>query len=222
MFGRKVAPIQPKVINNEIFVQMSEPVEITGKTRVTVPVGYRAYAFVNNKHICRIDACSNKKLIKVCGRDYLGQQLSIAFVLTRTLSDIKWGFGGISVNNEAKNEEYDIGMRGTFSIEVNDHIKLIESFPGSSEITKDQIRDSLLAKIKAKGNAVFSAYFVENNVSASGINSLVTDELHKRLLSSINEIDGIRKMGVKVSSLLVEAIFIPEEDRERIRNMKNS
>ena len=165
MFGKNYVTIEPKIVNDDVLIQVSEPTEITKKTRVTVPVQYNAYAFVDQRLLFRIDACINKDLIKLCDKDYLGKQIRIAFVAKRAMAQSAWGFGNIQVNNVRLKEAYRIGANGKFSIEITDHVKLIQSFPNSSEITIDQIREKTISTLKTIGTPILGEYFSNTDTS---------------------------------------------------------
>ena len=71
MFGKNYVTIEPKIVNDDVLIQVSEPTEITKKTRVSVPVQYNAYAFVDQKLLFRIDACITLVLKVVVEADIL-------------------------------------------------------------------------------------------------------------------------------------------------------
>ena len=124
MFGKKNYTIEPIAANEDVLIQISEPTEITKKTKVSVPTQYKAIAFIDQKPLFRIEPCINKEFVKTYGKEYIGKQLRIAFVANRTLAQSAWGFGNIQVNNEGLKEAYRIGANGKFSIEIVDYAKM--------------------------------------------------------------------------------------------------
>lgn len=220
MFGKNYVTIEPKVVNDDVLIQVSEPTEITKKTRVTVPVQYNAYAFVDQKLLFRIDACINKELIKLCDKDYLGKQIRIAFVAKRAMAQSAWGFGNIQVNNVRLKEAYRIGANGKFSIEITDHVKLIQSFPNSSEITIDQIREKTISTLKTIGTPILGEYFSNTNTSVFEMSSLIGD-FRDKFMEGLQDERIFAEMGVKIATLTVDGFHANEDDLEMIRNRIN-
>lgn len=220
MLGKKCVTIEPKIVNDDVLIQVSEPTEITKKTRVSVPVQYNAYAFVDQKLLFRIDACINKDLIKLCDKDYLGKQIRIAFVAKRAMAQSAWGFGNIQVNNVRLKEAYRIGANGKFSIEITDHVKLIQSFPNSSEITIDQIREKTISTLKTIGTPILGEYFSNTDTSVFEMSSLIADFRDKFMEGLQNE-RIFAEMGVNIATLTVDGFHANEDDLEMIRNRIN-
>ena len=220
MFGKNYVTIEPKIVNDDVLIQVSEPTEITKKTRVTVPVQYNAYAFVDQRLLFRIDACINKDLIKLCDKDYLGKQIRIAFVAKRAMAQSAWGFGNIQVNNVRLKEAYRIGANGKFSIEITDHVKLIQSFPNSSEITIDQIREKTISTLKTIGTPILGEYFSNTDTSVFEMSSLIAD-FRNKFMDGLQDERIFSEMGVKIATLTVDGFHANEDDLEMIRNRIN-
>lgn len=220
MFGKNYVTIEPKIVNDDVLIQVSEPTEITKKTRVSVPVQYNAYAFVDQKLLFRIDACINKDLIKLCDKDYLGKQIRIAFVAKRAMAQSAWGFGNIQVNNVRLKEAYRIGANGKFSIEITDHVKLIQSFPNSSEITIDQIREKTISTLKTIGTPILGEYFSNTDTSVFEMSSLIAD-FRDKFMEGLQDERIFAEMGVKIATLTVDGFHANEDDLEMIRNRIN-
>ena len=220
MFGKKYVTIEPKIVNDDVLIQVSEPTEITKKTRVSVPVQYNAYAFVDQKLLFRIDACINKDLIKLCDKDYIGKQIRIAFVAKRAMAQSAWGFGNIQVNNVRLKEAYRIGANGKFSIEITDHVKLIQSVPNSSEITIDQIREKTISTLKTIGTPILGEYFSNTDTSVFEMSSLIAD-FRDKFMEGLQDERIFAEMGVKIATLTVDGFHANEDDLEMIRNRIN-
>lgn len=220
MFGKNYVTIEPKIVNDDVLIQVSEPTEITKKTRVSVPVQYNAYAFVDQKLLFRIDACINKDLIKLCDKDYIGKQIRIAFVAKRAMAQSAWGFGNIQVNNVRLKEAYRIGANGKFSIEITDHVKLIQSFPNSSEITIDQIREKTISTLKTIGTPILGEYFSNTDTSVFEMSSLIAD-FRDKFMEGLQDERIFAEMGVKIATLTVDGFHANEDDLEMIRNRIN-
>ena len=220
MFGKKNVTIEPKQVNDDVLIQVSEPTKLTKKTRVSVPVQYNAYAFVDQKLLFRIDACINKDIAKLCDKDYLGKQIKIAFDAKRAISQSPWGFGNIQVNNVRLKEAYRIGANGKFSIEVIDHVKLIQSFPSSIEITMNQIREKTISTLKTIGTPILGEYFSNTSTSVFEMSSLITD-FRDKFMEGLQDERIFAEMGIKIAVLTVDGFHANEDDLEMIRNRIN-
>ena len=112
MFGKKKNhTVQPIEANEEVLIQISESMEITKRTKITVPTQYKAIAYIDQKPLFRINYCIEKEFVKTYGKEYIGKQLKVAFISIRTLAQSAWGFGNIQVNNERLKEAYRLGAK---------------------------------------------------------------------------------------------------------------
>ena len=221
MFGKKNYVIEPKAVDENVLIQMSEPTEISKKTKITVPPQYKADVFVDFKHLCRVEPCVNMEFVKTYGKEYIGKRLQIAFVANRTIAQSGWGFGNIQVNNEALKEAYRIGANGKFSINIVDHVTLISSFPNSSEITIDQIREKTLSTLKTIGTPILAEYFSKTSTSVFEMSSLVSD-FRDKFMDNLQNEKIFGNMGIKISMLTVDGFHANEDDLELIRNRINA
>ena len=46
MFGKKELAIEPKIVNDDVLIQVSEPIEITKKTNITVPTQHKLSLYI--------------------------------------------------------------------------------------------------------------------------------------------------------------------------------
>lgn len=221
MFGKKELAIEPKIVNDDVLIQVSEPIEITKKTKITVPMQYKAIAYIDQKALFRIEPCINKEIVKTYGKEYLGKQLKVAFIAKRTLSQSAWGFGNIQVNNERLKEAYRIGANGKFTIEISDHEKLIQTFPNASSITIEQIREKTISTLKTIGTPTLGEYFSKTSTSVFEMSSLISDFRDKFVENLQNE-KIFASMGIKIATLTVDGFHANEDDLEMIRNRINN
>ena len=221
MFGKKNYTIQPTAVGEDVLIQISTPTEITKKTKVTVPTQYKAIAFIDQKPLFRIDACIEKEFVKTYGKEYLGKQLRIAFIASRTLAQSAWGFGNIQVNNERLKEAYRIGANGKFSIEILDYAKMIQSFPGADVITIEQVREKSISTLKTVGTPILGDYFSSTATSVFEMSSLVSD-FRDKFMTALQDEKIFSSMGIKVASLTVDGFHANEDDLELIRNRINA
>ena len=220
MFGKKEPIIEPKAVNEDVLIQISEPIEITPKTTITVPTQYKAIAYIDNKAEVRITSCVKKEFIKSYGKEYLGKQLRVAFVSLRTLAQSAWGFGNIQVNNERLKEAYRIGANGKFSIEIIDHEKLIQAFPNNSNITIEQIRDKSISTLKTIGTPILGEYFSKTSTSVFEMSALLGD-FRDKFMAALQSEKVFASMGIRIATLTVDGFHANEDDLELIRNRIN-
>lgn len=221
MFGKKNYTVEPIAVNEDVLIQLSYPVEISKKTKISVPNQYKAIAFIDQKPQFRIEPCINKEFVKSYGKEYIGKQLKIAFISNRTLAQSAWGFGNIQVNNEGLKEAYRIGANGKFSIEITDYAKLIQAIPNENTITIDQVREKSISTIKTVGTPILGEYFSKTSTSVFEMSSLIGDFREKFIIALQSE-DIFSNMGIKISTLTVDGFHANEDDLELIRNRINA
>jgi membrane protease subunit (stomatin/prohibitin family) len=221
MFGKKNYTVEPIAVNEDILIQLSSPVEISKKTKISVPNQYKAIAFIDQKPQFRIEPCINKEFVKSYGKEYIGKQLKIAFISNRTLAQSAWGFGNIQVNNEGLKEAYRIGANGKFSIEITDYAKLIQAIPNENTITIDQVREKSISTIKTVGTPILGEYFSKTSTSVFEMSSLIGD-FRERFIIALQSEDIFSNMGIKISTLTVDGFHANEDDLELIRNRINA
>ncbi len=220
MFGKKECIIEPKQVAEEVLIQMSELIQVTKKTKISVPTQYKAIAYIDYKAVARIPSCVKKEFVKTYGKEYLGKELQIAFVSLRTLAQSPWGFGNIQVNNERLKEAYRIGANGKFSVEIIDYEKLILSFPNQSDITIEQIREKAISTLKTIGTPILGEYFTKTSTSVFEMSSLIAN-FRERFMQELQQEKLFSAMGIKISSLTVDSFHANEDDLELIRNRIN-
>ena len=208
-------------MNEDVLIQLSSPVEISKKTKISVPNQYKAIAFIDQKPQFRIEPCINKEFVKSYGKEYIGKQLKIAFISNRTLAQSAWGFGNIQVNNEGLKEAYRIGANGKFSIEITDYAKLIQAIPNENTITIDQVREKSISTIKTVGTPILGEYFSKTSTSVFEMSSLIGD-FREKFITALQDEKIFANMGIKISVLTVDGFHANEEDLELIRNRINA
>ena len=221
MFCKKNYTVEPIAVNEDVLIQLSSPVEISKKTKISIPNQYKAIAFIDQKPQFRIEPCINKEFVKSYGKEYVGKQLKIAFISNRTLAQSAWGFGNIQVNNEGLKEAYRIGANGKFSIEITDYAKLIQAIPNENTITIDQVREKSISTIKTVGTPILGEYFSKTSTSVFEMSSLIGDFREKFIIALQSE-DIFSNMGIKISTLTVDGFHANEDDLELIRNRINA
>lgn len=220
MFGKKKRAIEPVKMNEAVLIQISAPEPITKKTKITVPTQYRAIAFIDQKPQFRIDPCIEKEFVKTYGKEYIGKQLSVAFIMVHSFAQSQWGFGNIPVNNARLKEAYRIGANGKFGIDVVDYAKAIQAFPNHNIITIDEIREKSISTLKTVGTPILGEYFSNTSTSVFEMNALLSD-FRNKFTDALEDEKLFINMGIKVVNLTVDSFHVNEEDLDLIRSRIN-
>lgn len=220
MFGGRKSNLEPALYNESALVQFSQLVEITKKTTVTVPPNYKAIAFIDGKPLFRIEACEKKQFVKAYKKEYLGQNLKIAYIASHSFAQSPWGFGNIQVNNSALKEAYRIGVNGKFSVDVTDYARLISAFPTKDVITAEDVREKCISSIKTVGTPIVADYFSKTETSVFEMSSLITD-FRKKFSEALMEEKIFSDLGIKISLLTVDGFYANEDDLKIIKERIN-
>lgn len=221
MFFKKRLAIQPSALNEDVLIQISPSTEITKHTKITVPIHYKAIAFVDQKPLFRIEPCIEKEFLKTYGKEYSGKHLRVAFIASRTLGQSPWGFGNIQVNNEGLKEAYRVGANGKFSIEILDYARTIQAFPNIDIITLEQIREKSISTLKTVGVPILGDYFSKTSTSVFEMSSLISD-FRDKFMAALQEEKIFTNMGIRISTLTVDGFYANEEDLQLIRSRINT
>lgn len=211
---------KPTNMNDGVIVQYSDSFVLDKSMKITVPNQYVAVVFANEKIGFRVEPCVNKVIFKEYGKQFLGRTLKIAFIHVTAIPEMPWGFGNIQVNNERLKEAYRVGANGTFQIKIADFTKLMNAFPGSGEITVDDVKVKVLSLIKTIGVEIVGACFADTDVSVFEISSLV-GKIRKDLTERVSAERKLADMGIKITTLTVAGVHVNEEDLELIRDRIN-
>ena len=92
----KKTVLEPLISDESVIVQFSGDVLIDKTLSVTVPDGYAAFVFADEKVQFRIQPCAEKKL-SAYGKELNGKKCFVAFVRTKPVPPLAWGFGNIQV-----------------------------------------------------------------------------------------------------------------------------
>lgn len=211
--------LQPMIADENVLVQFTKNVTIEKNTSVTVPNGFQAVVLIDEKVAFRMNAGADKKLITY-GKEYLGKRCRVAFVRTKLLPAMMWGFGNIQVNNERLKEAYRIGANGKYTVKICEMAKLINAFDIKTNITIDAIREKTISILRNLGNAVLGKYFASTDISVFEIAAHVGD-VREKLFEALKDETAFREIGVALKDLTVEKIHVNEEDLELIRDRIN-
>lgn len=220
MFGKKKVTIEPQKVEDSVLIQISAPVDIDKKTEICVPTQYKAIAIIDQKPTFRVEPCVSKRVVEFYGKEYIGKQLRIAYISTKTFAQSGWGFGNIQVNNERIREAYRVGANGKYSIDIVDYAKTIQAFPNIDLITMDLIRERTLSIIKTIGVPILADYFTNTNTSIFEISSLLND-FRSNFVEQLKGEKTFAQMGISINTLTVDGFHVNEDDLELIRNRIN-
>ena len=216
----KKSILQPMISDESVIVQFTDTVMFDKAIAVTVPNGYTAYVFSDEKAQFRIEPCSEKKIVSY-GKELLGKNGRIAFVRTKPLPPMAWGFGNIQVNNERLKEAYRVGANGKYAAELSRPAKMIDCFSAGEDITADALRERTILAVKNIGVSLLGTYFAGTEISVFEIASCMND-FRAKFLKALQAEPVFTDMGLTVKDLTVDGIHVPEEDIEDIRSRINA
>ena len=216
----KKSVLQPMISDESVIVQFTDTVVFDKAIAVTVPTGYMAYVFADEKAQFRIEPCSEKKIVSY-GKELLGKNGRVAFVCTKPLASMAWGFGNIQVNNEKLKEAYRVGANGKYTAELLQPTKMIAFFPAGGDITADALRERTISAVKNIGVSLLGTYFAGTEISVFEIASCMSD-FRTKFLKALQAEPVFADMGLTVKDLTVDGIHVPEEDIESIRSRINA
>lgn len=170
--ARKV--LQPMFSDESVVVQFTDTVIFDKSLAITVPNGYIAFVFADEKAQFRMEPCTEKK-INSYGKELLGKNGRIAFVRTKPLPPMAWGFGNIQVNNERLKEAYRVGANGKYTTELSQPTKMIACFSAGEDITADALRERTISAVKTIGVSLLGTYFAGTEISVFEIASCMND-----------------------------------------------
>lgn len=211
--------LQPVISDENTIVQFTDRVTVEKALAVTVPNGYQAVIFIDEKVLFRIDPCVGKRLADY-GKELIGKQCCVAFVRTKAVPAMAWGFGNIQVKNARLKEAYRAGANGKYFVEIVQVPKLIGHFTNDNNITVEKLRDYTIPIIKNIGTALLGEYFAHTDISVFEI-SAHSAELRKNLLNSLQGESAFASVGLKLKDLTVDGIYVNEDDLALIRSRIN-
>lgn len=211
--------LKPKY-DDELIVQLSQTFYIEKNVFVTIPHNYIGLLVCDQKIWCKISPVNKVQLYKITGKEKLKQESKIIFVQNKKMSKIQWGFGNINVNNERLKEAYRIGENGSLELEIIELIKFLNFFSWDNDIYVEDIREKIIPYVKNLGISILCKKFANTDISIFEINSKL-DEIKKEFLEILSANEDIKKMGIGVSSLIINEIHINEDDMEIIRKRLN-
>jgi membrane protease subunit (stomatin/prohibitin family) len=206
--------------NSDSIIQFSEIYSVNKKLYITVPNQYKAIVYIDEKVSFRIEPCIKTSIYEQYGKEYLGKQVRVAFIMAKSLPQMAWGFGNIQVNNEKLKEAYRVGTNGKYIIDIIDYVKLINSFSMNEPITIDKIREKSISAIKTIGIPILSACFANTDTSVFEISSL-TGKIRENMIIELKKEMIFSELGIKLNSLTIDGIHVNDEDLEIIRNRIN-
>lgn len=211
--------LQPMISDENTIVQFTDKINVDKSVFVAVPDGFQAVVFVDEKVLFRIDPCTDKRLADY-GKDLIGSRCRVAFVRTKAIPAMLWGFGNIHVNNGRLEEAYRIGANGKYFVEISQIPKLIAHFDSDDNITVEKLRDCTLPVVKNIGTALLGEYFAHTDISLFEI-SAHSAELRANLLNRLRGEEAFLSLGLQLKDLTVDCIHVNEEDAELIRSRIN-
>lgn len=205
---------------NEALVYFTKNVTASKDVTVTVPRNYAGMLYVNGRPKAKIDECANENLVKKFGSEIKKEDVQIAFFSDKHNFQIKWGIGGIQVNNERLVDAYSVGVNGNITVSIKEPVKLINYFAKFESIEVDDIWKKVLPIIVNDGVPVLSKYFSEKSVSIFEINAELSN-IRAKMIEVIKGEKIFGDMGLEIQDVTLNSIYVPEEDLTRIKERIN-
>ena len=212
--------ILPTISDDNIVIQFTATFSLNKDILITVPSNFIAIIYMNENAFGKIVPCSELSLLKYIGKNFVRENVKIAFVRTNNFSSINWGFGDIFVKNNAINGGVRMGANGKYLLKINDPIKVIKTFGLDENINIEAITGKTKPIIVSIGKPLLNKYFSQNDISIYDINSH-TNDFKKLLLDEIKKEDEFKNFGLELISLTINGIHINDEDLEGIKNKSN-
>lgn len=211
--------LEPLIADESVIVQFTDDIVVDKHTSVKVPNGFIAVVFIDERVAFKMDVTIGKRLVEY-DKNYINKQCKVAFVRTKLLPPMMWGFGNIQVNNERLKEAYRIGANGKYVIEIADISVLIHAFYTETNVTIDMLREKTISVLKTIGTSLLGEYFANTAISVFEI-SAHTNELRQSLFNFLSKEPTFGELGIKLKDLTVDGVHVNEDDLNLIRNRIN-
>ena len=221
LFGAKKKVIRLDNASENTLVNYSQQYVLDKNTVLDVPPQYTAVVFVNGKPMLRRESGLGQDLLKIVGKQAVGQTVQVAFVRTKALAPDKWGVGNINVNNARLNEAYRVGANGTYTPTVCDYVKLANAFPYGQDVTLDDVHDRVLSVIQSNAAPAIAKLFADSNVSVFEMVAHMA-EIRAEIQNALKLETAVSSMGIRLDNVVVAGMHINQEDLDRIRDRINN
>lgn len=205
---------------NQSLICFSKHVVADKDVTITVPRNYIGFLILGGKPNSKIKECANENLIKMYGRELKKEDVQVAFYSEKQKFPIRWGIGGIQVNNDRITDAYSVGVNGIVTCSIKDPISLINCFAKDTDITIDDVWKKVLPIIVNNGVPVLSEYFASKQVSIFEINAELAN-IRAKMVELIKGEKIFSDMGLEVEDVTLNSIYVPEEDINRIKERIN-
>lgn len=205
---------------NESLICFSRHVTVEKNNTITVPRNYVGLLYIGGKPKSKITECSGENLVKKFGGGLKKEDIQIAFYSEKQMFAIKWGIGGIQVNNDRLTDAYSVGVNGIVTCSIKDPVGLINYFSKDTNITVEDVWKKVLPIITNNGVPVLSEYFSEKSVSIFEINSELAN-IRAKMMELIKNERIFNDMGLQVEDVTLNSIYVPEEEINRIKERIN-
>ena len=200
--------LQPVTDDREVLVQFTESVTIAKDTKVIVPFGYFAAAYVDDQAEMFIRGGATITMCDEEDEELLNRQCKAAYIQEGPF-DVLWGTENpIQVNNSRLNESYRVAARGNFFCMVADAEKLLKAFNGERVTVFDlkQKLRNLCGTVLAEG---VGNYLSNSNTPSFRIN-MEKFAIGSSLDDMLSSDATVREMGLRIYNCTVSMLDVRE------------
>ena len=213
--------IKPIYEAPNVVLEYSKEITLTKDVRIDVPNGYEAYFGCNEEFVSKLERNRNARLLDLVGKEFKGKLIKVAYVRKTKLPLEPWGFGQVRVKNTKLNVTYNVGLNGKYQLEVTSPVKLIKTFPNKDSITFEMIKEKTKPYLEPVARPVLASYFDKHDLSIFEVESHI-EEIRKEIVEALTKEDIFKDLGVKLKTVTINGIHIPDEDMNMIKQMVNN
>lgn len=216
------------IASEGVLVWVKEGCSVDKNTRVTVPEGFRMRVCRNGDKIAHpIRPCNNEFLkdkLPLNGMKKTDSYSFYYYISDEQLLTYKWGTGALAHDSE-RQMDYQWGAYGTFSVTVEDALKLFDAFNRCNPLTLENIDEKvkllLGGNVKQEATRAITSMIADKRLTVLDLNRGL-NEVGEQITGAMRAYGSVsQKIGIKFVSVCVENINIPnEEDINRVCNRK--
>lgn len=214
--------IKPLVNDKNVIVQFSGTHIFDKHTYIYVPSEFEAHLYVNEEWKASIDSNINDRLVDIVGKKFIGENIKVVYVrIAEPHLLFPLGFGSILIKNNKLHEIYHLGGNGQYSVKIDKTERLIKAFGMTDNISLEMIKLKIKPCFDSLIKPVLTKYFANSNISALEIDGSIND-VRNIVVEVLNKAGVFEYLGLKLNSLIIRSLYIPDDDLEKIKSSFDS